>query len=172
MPENEDNNKAEEQAEAIRKDGRWAATEGDDNAVYASDENYVGTEPERQNYAYEEQKPLAGEVDGDTPDALKAEKELFDRVAEENANLASRAVVTTRRGTVAGGAPHPTERGARPGYVEGGNREAVDVGRSATKGDSEGGTDTGVRSAPQNEKAQAEVAKGNTPAPAKAPAKD
>lgn len=174
MPENEDNKQAaEEQAVKIAEDGRWAATEGDDNAIYTSDENYVGTEPERQNYAYETDKPLAAEVGDDATDAQKAEKELFDRVAEENAVLASTGTTVTRRGTFSEGVVHPTERGDRPGFVQGSNREGVDTDPTKARSTS-ADRETGKQENPSdtNPAMKAEVAKGNTPAPAKAPAKD
>jgi hypothetical protein len=154
MPETKVEKKQDEQAEAIRKDGLYAATEEADNAIAVSDENYVGVEPSLANYAYDEQKPLAGD-DSD-------EKKIFDRLAEENANLASRSVVTTRRGTISGGTVHPSERGARPGLVQGGNQTGTDVRADVAKS----GTTTAATTG-ENDAAKAEVAKGNTPAPAK-----
>jgi hypothetical protein len=113
MPEsNVDEEAQAAQAEAIAKDGRWLATEDGDNAVFASEEAYVGAEPERMNHAYDETKPLEGEPEGDEG---KAEKAIFDRLKSETADLQGRNMNVTRMGTIGNTAVHPSEREQRPG---------------------------------------------------------
>lgn len=123
MPEETKDDKAEqEQAAKVLEEGRFAATEGDDNAVYTSDDNYVGVDEVYKDHAYDEQAPLA--ADEDSP-----EKAIFDRVVKETKERDDRMVHTNRRG-VTTQPVHPSER-TKPGVVADPSRETVDVTASA-----------------------------------------
>lgn len=71
---------AQEQREAILKDGLYAVTESGDNSVEVSNTGYVGASPEYQNAAYPQDLPLNSEDEEQAKieeDARKREEEVL-----------------------------------------------------------------------------------------------
>jgi hypothetical protein len=100
MPTKAEVKKAEEQAQAALKDGRFAAQESDDNSVAVSDEAYVGVSPEYRNAAYDTDKPKISE-DTDQAELERAAKRAeLDREAE-SADIGFRGYKPEH--------PHPSE---------------------------------------------------------------
>lgn len=105
MPPKVDTKNQEKQAEEVLKNGLYAALEGDDNAVAVSDENFVGTEEDRKDFAYDIDAPLAGEYEDDE----NPEKKVFEAAAKREAEMAARGPVSDRTG-FSPNLTHPSER--------------------------------------------------------------
>lgn len=109
MPTREEK-KAAEEAEALRertlKEGRFAAAESDDNSVDASNDAYVGVDPEYRNHA----DYGSGEDGGAVNAPLKSEDEQAAAL-ETQAKEHEDAVLATQPGFrgYEPTTPHPTE---------------------------------------------------------------
>ena len=93
---------AKEQADAIAEKGLYAALESDDNAIAASDTDYIGVSPEYMNYVDSTLAPLAAEGG--------PEAELEKRAKDYDFERARTAAAVGFQGFSTEGLVHPSER--------------------------------------------------------------
>lgn len=117
-PQEVDREAQEAQRAKILEEGRFAATESDDNPIATSDKDFLGTAPEYQEYVDPRFAPMPAES-GD-------EKEIEDRAREHEAALLEQSTTgNNRTGFSNKGLVHPTERKQPSAAIIDQQREAL-----------------------------------------------
>jgi hypothetical protein len=111
---------AEAKAKEVAEAGRFLAGEADDNAIFASEEEFIGVSPEYKEHAWDTDAPYSSQDEGPT-----AEAEAEAAVQKAEAEKLARAPQIGRGGFTVN-ATHPSER-RQPAadYIEK-NRAAMD----------------------------------------------
>jgi hypothetical protein len=102
-PQEVNTEEQEAQRQKVLEEGRFAATEGDDNPIAVSDEDFIGVAPEYKEYVSDTLTPYAAEEG--------PEKELEERAKEHEKNLLEQSTTgNNRTGYSTKGLVHPSEK--------------------------------------------------------------